>query len=465
MEKVKAFFNKVLDWIKSHKWQSATIAGALVAAILIAIVVPTSISKKNASTVQTWESKPSGGSGGGGSGGGGNQGGGGGIVVKYTVTVQTNDETKGTVTGGGRYEAGTNVTIVATPKEDNLFEGWFENDVKVSSLSSYTFEMPSNNVTYLAKFKENVPLVTGDLIEYGRYPQSRVTNSDKIAELNSLAGTLPTTGNQQSWEKYSWYADSKIIDVGWYKDIDIDHDGQFDYRGVYFVSYRLVRTNGMSAIYHNQEDNGYVIETTYWFNYDPIEWKVLDNKTHDCMVMSNKILDAEAFCNRFSTEKVDTPLFDVDGGHAEVFANNYQYSNQRKFLNTSFMNLAFNSSELSGVITGTVKNDLSTAEGGTDQDYICEDTTDKVFALSYADVTNVDYGFSRKEDRILKTTDYAKCIGLYDYEGYGHWYTRSPAYSYSNLCLIVDCDGNVVDNAINVCENGVVPAIRLNCVS
>ena len=38
-------------------------------------------------------------------------------IGKYTVTVNTNDENKGTVTGGGEYGAGAVVTLTATPKE------------------------------------------------------------------------------------------------------------------------------------------------------------------------------------------------------------------------------------------------------------------------------------------------------------------------------------------------------------
>lgn len=100
---MKNFFKKVIEWVKSHKWQSGAIGLGLVAIIVVAIVVPVSLKNKNAGTVETWQTQPSGGSGngsGGGSGGGsgdpggGGSGGGGGgspsIPKKINVTETKN---------------------------------------------------------------------------------------------------------------------------------------------------------------------------------------------------------------------------------------------------------------------------------------------------------------------------------------------------------------------------------------
>lgn len=65
----------------------------------------------------------------------------------------------GTVTGGGRFIAGTSVTVVATPdaqSEYPEFDGWYEGETKVSENASYTFTV-SGARTLVAKFKEATP--------------------------------------------------------------------------------------------------------------------------------------------------------------------------------------------------------------------------------------------------------------------------------------------------------------------
>ena len=50
----------------------------------------------------------------------------------YTITVQSNDETMGTVSGGGVYEAGTMVSISATANEGYVFVQWNDGNISAS---------------------------------------------------------------------------------------------------------------------------------------------------------------------------------------------------------------------------------------------------------------------------------------------------------------------------------------------
>lgn len=60
------------------------------------------------------------------------------VGEKVLIAVSCNP-TQGTVSGGGRKVIGTSVTVVAAPLEGFDFDGWYENDQKVSSNRNYTF--------------------------------------------------------------------------------------------------------------------------------------------------------------------------------------------------------------------------------------------------------------------------------------------------------------------------------------
>ncbi len=64
--------------------------------------------------------------------------------VQYTITVTSNDETMGTVSGGGSFSAGANTTITATAKNNYRFSRWQDNNtdnprtITVNGNASYT---------------------------------------------------------------------------------------------------------------------------------------------------------------------------------------------------------------------------------------------------------------------------------------------------------------------------------------
>jgi len=58
----------------------------------------------------------------------------------YSVAVAADPEDGGAVTGGGFYEAGSNVTVNAQAHDGFEFVNWTENGFQVSTLAEYTFE-------------------------------------------------------------------------------------------------------------------------------------------------------------------------------------------------------------------------------------------------------------------------------------------------------------------------------------
>lgn len=74
-------------------------------------------------------------------------------VAFYVVTVVSEDTTKGTVSGGGQYENGTQATVTASPTSGYKLSGWYEGETQVSTDNSYTFTV-SGNRTLTARFVE-----------------------------------------------------------------------------------------------------------------------------------------------------------------------------------------------------------------------------------------------------------------------------------------------------------------------
>lgn len=73
-------------------------------------------------------------------------------VKKYTITVNCNDDSMGTVTGGGVYEEGKNIQISATANEGYKFVKWQDGVTEASRTI-----LVSKDETYTATFEADAP--------------------------------------------------------------------------------------------------------------------------------------------------------------------------------------------------------------------------------------------------------------------------------------------------------------------
>ena len=82
------------------------------------------------------------------------------LRVTITPAVSSASRATGTVSGGGRVEAGSSVTLTATPSAVARFDGWFNANGttaasnRVSTSPSYTFTAGEQNMTLYAVFSE-----------------------------------------------------------------------------------------------------------------------------------------------------------------------------------------------------------------------------------------------------------------------------------------------------------------------
>ena len=149
------------------------------------------------------------------------------VIIEYTCSsenynyylqVMSDDENMGTVSNvTGIHASGTSITVTATPEAGYRLQGWYHDDVLVSQDNPYTFNMPSNNYFLTAKFYDYLPVwnanhgVTpvydeeNNKVTYGLMPQTRISDDDLIATLNSLDDSYKGVNNWYLYDE-EYYA-------------------------------------------------------------------------------------------------------------------------------------------------------------------------------------------------------------------------------------------------------------------
>lgn len=297
----------------------------------------------------------------------------------------------------------------------------------VSIVGAHNYE---NHYCTVCGTNQYYTLVDDDTILFGEYPQAEVTDSTLKTTLNSLAGTKPTSSNSYNWTSTS----AGVNNYMWY--IDVENDGE-RYRGVYFTSYRHFYGGASSSANESyQDDNGYYTSTVYWFKYEPVSWTILNKSDGTALILCDMIIDSQPFDNS---------------------TNDYAESTIRKWLNETFYETAFDKLQKEIILTTTVDNSVAST-GYSSNPYACEDTNDKVFLLSYKELTAY---LTTNTSRMKKTTDYAKSQGVQTNTGNGRWFLRSPYNSISDFALGAEYDGSVNYSFVFCSCDGVVPALQI----
>lgn len=250
-------------------------------------------------------------------------------------------------------------------------------------------------------FAQETAYQVGDHIQFGSYPQTKVTDEETIAALDAA---------EKTWISYGYYVNGASSDFMKYADIAYNGDS---YRAVTFSDYRP-RWNNDPPSDTCQDTNGYLSNTVYYFKYEPLNWSVLDPATG--LVLCEDIVDVQTFNNTHPFTDDDGITYWVDSTK-QNYADDYSVSDIRTWLNENFYQTAFTQEQGSAIQTTTVKNNAGSTQ--------FDDTYDKLFLLSIEDVLNTAYGFNsifyeNDAKRQATATDYAKCQGFEDY-----WWLRS----------------------------------------
>ena len=277
-------------------------------------------------------------------------------------------------------------------------------------------------------------IAQGDMIYFGFYPQSKVSGS-------FTAGT---------WVEHNkvWYCD--IIDNG--------------------VKYRGVKTS----------ENGAVS----WFKYDPIKWMVLEVKDGKALIISDLVIDAQAYQKDVTYAEGDDKYHKENSYNPSgTLANNYEDSTIRNWLITTFYNTAFGELQKEVIAMTVVDNDDKVIGDYTNGNkFFCEDTEDKIFLLSKGEVKMYDK-FNQNSERSQNTSDYAKVLitaNGYEPNGAAWWWLRTPTYTStttynengddvsvdtqnkSDRAHVIKTDGSIYSYTVDLTTGGVVPAMWIN---
>ncbi len=308
--------------------------------------------------------------------------------------------------------------------------------------------------------------VTYDCVWFGSYPQAEVITTAMSKNYTAIDKTYLNPEDLIVDDKtYQELKNAK----GWDTNGDIILSDGGKYRRIKKSDATYVHSISGSPFYYNWSDD----HTYHYYKYQPIKWRVLHTDGNEALLMADKGID---------DQKYNTELRNVTWETCTMrsFLNGYgSASNKQKedYTKKNFINSAFTSYERNLIKEKTLENKdnlIYGAAGGNS-------TKDKVFLLSYDDVTNSEYGFLSdysqydKARRIQQVSTYAKAMGAWwssysdsreEYQKNGLWWLRSPGRTSSDAMYLF-YNGYIMQNPSHVHRGDIalVPALYLNLSS
>ena len=303
------------------------------------------------------------------------------------------------------------------------FLGWYKDPSFEQKVTSLTLDL--GDVTLYAKWGEPVSQTStvqvytreGDYIYFGEYPQTIKADDVTVGDVA---------------DKDGYYLGS---------------DGE---------RYAKVVADPYESGYTFSDGSDVTYGETYYFKVEPIRWRILSESDGSAFIMADQILINRQYHDTTSTTVIDGET---------IYANNYMYSDIRAWLNDEFFNSVFG--ELSQeIIKVTAVDNSASSTSSSSNSYACGDTFDKVFLLSYDEVTNDEY-FAGQYERVVETSDYALANGAWVNNREFFYWLRSPSADNSSQVCDVTLEkvqasgfGNV-NNAVTKTGGGVVPAMNI----
>ena len=311
------------------------------------------------------------------------------VSVSYSGVIEVNELTDTDSDGYKNFDPatkeadGTLILIITAPNSSSI------------NLSGITITLDEyvEETIYERVDAEGNPDENGKYILFGWYPQT-------VAEEGIT------------------FSDSPDETTGYYLGSD----------GAYYMKATATVTSDSESYADFKDGTSIKKGTEYYFKMEKLKWRILTENYEDsgnALIVCDTIVDMVPYQSNYiqsgsyyyATDEDGTILTDptatvgqgVDSNH-QVYANNYEHSEIREYLNGTFYDTAFNDEEKSYIVTTRVDNSLEsiygsyTADSGYTEDtfnYECRDTQDNVFLLSLSDVNNTKYGFKDSYEAII----------------------------------------------------------------
>lgn len=363
--------------------------------------------------------------------------------------------------GGGSYKYNSIVSITVRAYKGYVWDGWYNGTTLLYKGMTYSFSMPGENVSYTARFtlceshntdKNCVCIACGKIVH-------------KVASASDCSCSKCGDPHAEMSEK-GYCLHGEYIYLGYYpqtiksSSITIktsQPDSDEYYTGSDGRKYVKVVADPYGTDYRFSSGDTVRI-ATYYFKVQPIKWKILTQEDDKALLLCESIIDNRCF---------NASISDRTFGGTTVYANNWEYSDIRSWLNKEFYNSAFDKLSQK-LIQSTYLDNKTTGKilyGEIRNKYaLCQNnTTDKIFFLTYQDYRNSGYGFT-SATRAKKASDFAIArkieIDISETKyGQGYYWERTPSDSKSAMVMSVGKDGGLSYHEETKVKQGVVPAV------
>ena len=303
---------------------------------------------------------------------------------------------------------------------DNSYPSYFRltsvNDYVYITSIDLTYSCVNNNSVLESWGTNNLgvtPRLTGEgTFIYGMYPQVRISDETIISNL-----------------------------------VTPKKNGMYFYNGKYYLD-RVANPGASTWTF----DDGSKIESSvnYWFECKPVEWQILENNSGTYKLFSTNILDGGQYFDNINS---------YTEGTTTIYPTDYEHSIARDYLNNEMFPRMFSLNPYK-VKTVTVYNNSTTAGlSESDEKLTGEDTQDKIYLLSYLDLSSMENNAAR--DRT--TTDFAAC----NMSKIGYYFSRSATgqgkgYMYGdNYMRTVMKGGSITYGVFVTAKYGYCPGITI----
>ena len=267
---------------------------------------------------------------------------------------------------------------------------------------------------------------------------------------NDVAETVRREGYLRVYKDFTGYRVSSIggyVLFGEYpqtiKSDDVEVGEVADKDGYYLGSdgcrYAKVEASGGYVIEFSNGDE--MKDETYYFKVEPICWRICESDGEEWYLLCDSVIDYRQY---------------------DLVSNDYKFSDIRRWLNydnNGFYNVAFTPQQQEYIAVTEVDNSAEST-GFSYNLYACENTSDKIFLPSYAEINEYDgnidfahYAYSVRNDHNLALGNMGSNILL-----------RSPYYAYATVRCIEYDETNRRKAVFNSDVNNyyqIVPALNL----